>query len=69
MRVYLNAVVEEGLSIDLPDGAAHLSWMIPKGGCEISGSLIPEGVRSFLPSRSPPSFQIFVSFPFHPDLV
>lgn len=43
--VYLNAVVEEGLRIYPPAGAAHLSRIVPKGGCEISGSFIPEGVR------------------------
>ena len=48
--VYLNAVVEEGLRIYPPAGAAHLSRIVPKGGCEISGSFIPEGVRSFIPS-------------------
>ena len=45
--VYLNAVVEEGLRIYPPAGAAHLSRIVPKGGCEISGRFIPEGV-SFL---------------------
>lgn len=43
--VYLNAVVEEGLRIYPPAGAAHLSRIVPKGGCEISGRYIPEGVR------------------------
>ena len=43
--VYLNAVVEEGLRIYPPAGAAHLSRIVPKGGCEISGRFIPEGVR------------------------
>ena len=43
--VYLNAVIEEGLRIYPPAGAAHLSRIVPKGGCEISGSFIPEGVR------------------------
>ena len=42
--IYLNAVVEEGLRIYPPAGAAHLSRIVPKGGCEISGSFIPEGV-------------------------
>lgn len=42
--VYLNAVVEEGLRIYSPAGAAHLSRIVPKGGCEISGKFIPEGV-------------------------
>ena len=41
---YLNAVIEEGLRIYPPAGAAHLSRIVPKGGCEISGSFIPEGV-------------------------
>ena len=45
---YLNAVIEEGLRIYPPAGAAHLSRIVPKGGCEISGRWIPEGVRSFL---------------------
>lgn len=43
--VYLNAVVEEGLRIYSPAGAAHLSRIVPKGGCEISGKFIPEGTR------------------------
>ena len=43
--VYLNAVVEEGLRIYPPAGAAHLSRIVPQGGCEISGKFIPEGVR------------------------
>lgn len=47
--VYLNAVIEEGLRIYPPAGAAHLSRIVPKGGCTISGSFIPEGVR-FIPS-------------------
>ena len=46
--VYVNAVVEEGLRIYPPAGAAHLSRIVPKGGCEISGSFIPEGVCSFV---------------------
>ena len=41
---YLNAVVEEGLRIYPPAGAAHLSRIVPKGGCEIAGRFIPEGV-------------------------
>ncbi|CAF9933050.1 MAG: hypothetical protein ALECFALPRED_005464, partial [Alectoria fallacina] len=41
--VYLNAVIEEGLRIYPSAGAAHLSRIVPKGGCEISGSFIPEG--------------------------
>ena len=43
---YLNAVIEEGLRIYPPAGAAHLSRIVPRGGCEISGKYIPEGVRS-----------------------
>jgi len=35
--VYVNAVVEEGLRIYPPAGAAHLSRIVPQGGCEISG--------------------------------
>ena len=42
--MYLNAVVEEGLRIYPPAGAAHLSRIVPKGGCVISGCFIPEGV-------------------------
>ena len=53
--VYLNAVVEEGLRIYPPAGAAHLSRIVPKGGCEISGSFIPEGVRSFVSLLLTPS--------------
>jgi cytochrome P450 len=41
---YLNAVVEEGLRIYPPAGAGHLSRIVPKGGCEIDGEWIPEGV-------------------------
>ena len=41
---YLNAVIEEGLRIYPPAGAAHLTRIVPKGGCEISGRFIPEGV-------------------------
>ncbi|PBP23483.1 cytochrome P450 [Diplocarpon rosae] len=43
--VYLNAVVEEGLRIYPPAGAAHLSRIVPPGGCEIEGEWIPGGVR------------------------
>lgn len=50
--VYLNAVVEEGLRIYPPAGAAHLSRIVPKSGCEISGSFIPGGV-CFLCSSAP----------------
>ena len=50
--IYLNAVVEEGLRIYPPAGAAHLSRIVPKGGCEISGSFIPEGVGLFSSSHS-----------------
>ena len=41
---YFNAVIEEGLRIYPSAGAAHLSRIVPKGGREISGSFIPEGV-------------------------
>jgi cytochrome P450 len=41
---YLSAVVEEGLRIYPPAGAGHLSRIVPKGGCEIDGEWIPEGV-------------------------
>lgn len=41
---YLNAVVEEGLRIYPPAGAGHLSRIVPKGGCEIDGVWVPEGV-------------------------
>ncbi len=44
--VYLNAVVEEGLRMYPPAGAAHLSRIVPKGGCEVDGVWIPEGVSS-----------------------
>ncbi|KAG9231475.1 cytochrome P450 [Amylocarpus encephaloides] len=43
--VYLNAVVEEGLRIYPPAGAAHLSRIVPEGGCRISGEFIPAGTR------------------------
>lgn len=42
--VYLNAVVEEGLRIYPPAGAAHLSRIVPRGGCMIAGKFIPQGV-------------------------
>ncbi|KAK6580426.1 hypothetical protein PZA11_007448 [Diplocarpon coronariae] len=42
---YLNAVVEEGLRIYPPAGAAHLSRIVPPGGCEIEGEWIPGGTR------------------------
>lgn len=56
--VYLNAVVEEGLRIHPPAGAAHLSRIVPQGGCVISGRFIPEGVSlssnfTFSPSPTP----------------
>ena len=41
---YLNAVIEEGLRIYPPAGAAHLSRIVPKGGAEIAGRWIPGGV-------------------------
>ena len=44
--VYLNAVVEEGLRIYPPAGAAHLSRIVPQKGCVISESFIPKGVSS-----------------------
>lgn len=47
--VYLNAVVEERLRIYPPAGAAHLSRIVPKGGCEISGSYILRGACSLPP--------------------
>lgn len=46
---YLNAVIEEGLRIFPPAGAAHLSRIVPKGGCEIGGVFIPQGVSNMLP--------------------
>ena len=64
--VYLNAVVEEGLRIYPPAGAAHLSRIVSKGGCEISGSFIPESVRfcPFLPLPLPiPTFFILLLHP------
>jgi cytochrome P450 len=50
---YLNAVVEEGLRIYPPAGAGHLSRIVPRGGVEIDGVWIPEGV-------SPPLAQLQV---------
>ena len=44
--VYLNAVIEEGLRVFPPAGAAHLSRIVPKGGCMISGHFVAEGVSS-----------------------
>lgn len=41
---YLNAVIEEGLRIYPPAGAAHLTRIVPKGGCMIAGKFIPEDV-------------------------
>ncbi|KAL8705810.1 MAG: hypothetical protein Q9201_001097 [Fulgogasparrea decipioides] len=58
--VYLNAVVEEGLRIYPPAGAAHLSRIVPKGGCEISGSFIPGGV---CPTDLPPLRCFLENFP------
>ena len=55
---YLNAVVEEGLRIYPPAGAAHLSRIVPKGGCEISGRFIPGGVRL-------PSLRLLLSLSLH----
>ena len=48
---YLNAVIEEGLRIHPPAGAGHLSRIVPRGGCEISGRYIPEGVGFSLDRR------------------
>ena len=64
--VYLNAVVEEGLRIYPPAGAAHLSRIVPKGGCEIAGSFIPEGVRGS--SYSIQSFLLLTSTSADPRL-
>jgi cytochrome P450 len=50
---YLNAVVEEGLRIYPPAGAGHLSRIVPKGGCEIDGVWVPEGVSFRLPNFNP----------------
>ncbi|RYP06392.1 hypothetical protein DL766_010223 [Monosporascus sp. MC13-8B] len=33
--LYLNAVCEESLRIYLPAGAAHLTRIVPNGGCDI----------------------------------
>jgi cytochrome P450 len=54
---YLNAVVEEGLRIYPPAGAGHLSRIVPKGGCEIDGFWIPEGVS---PPQQLQVYQVFV---------
>jgi cytochrome P450 len=54
---YLNAVVEEGLRIYPPAGAGHLSRIVPKGGCEIDGFWVPEGVS---PPQQPQVYQVFV---------
>lgn len=67
---YLNAVVEEGLRIYPPAGAAHLSRIVPKGGCTISGRFIPEGVRTMLRFLSLLSFSFSSSpciLPCHGD--
>ena len=48
---YLNAVVEEGLRIYPPAGAAHLSRIVPKGGVEMAGRFIPGGVKPCSRSR------------------
>lgn len=55
---YLMAVVEEGLRIYPPAGAGHLSRIVPKGGCEIEGEWIPEGVSVQAHRRS--IFQILM---------
>lgn len=67
---YLNAVVEEGLRIYPPAGAAHLSRIVPKGGCTISGHFIPEGVRTMLRFLLPSPFlprHLLALLPYHGD--
>ena len=46
--IYLTAVVEEGLRIYPPAGAAHLSRIVPKGGIEMAGRFMSGGVKPFL---------------------
>ena len=48
---YLNAVCEESLRIYPPAGAAHLTRIVPDGGCEIAGHWVPGGVSFFFLSR------------------
>ena len=54
---YLNAVIEEGLRIYPPAGAAHLSRIVPKGGCMIAGKFIPEDVS--FPTYFSPIYKYF----------
>ncbi|RYO99105.1 hypothetical protein DL763_001706 [Monosporascus cannonballus] len=42
---YLNAVCEESLRIYPPAGAAHLTRIVPEGGCDIAGYWVPGGTR------------------------
>ncbi|KAK4184313.1 Isotrichodermin C-15 hydroxylase [Podospora australis] len=42
---YLNAVCDETLRIYPPAGAAHLTRIVPDGGCEIAGHWVPRGTR------------------------
>ncbi len=44
---YLNAVCEESLRIYPPAGAAHLTRIVPEGGCDIAGYWVPGGVSVF----------------------
>ncbi|RYP13440.1 hypothetical protein DL766_009854 [Monosporascus sp. MC13-8B] len=45
---YLNAVCKESLRIYPPAGAAHLTRIVPDGGCDIAGYWMPGG---FIPER------------------
>ncbi|KAK0612198.1 cytochrome P450 [Immersiella caudata] len=42
---YLNAVCEESLRVYPPAGAAHLTRVVPSGGCDIAGHWVPGGTR------------------------
>ncbi|KAL3420745.1 cytochrome P450 [Phlyctema vagabunda] len=57
---YLNAVIQEGLRINPPAGAAHLPRVVPKGGSNIAGIFVPEGtsvsVHPFSLSMNPQNF-------------
>lgn len=50
---YLDAVCQESLRIYPPAGAAHLTRIVPEGGCEIAGHWVPGGVSPLRPAGRP----------------